>query len=95
MPHKARIRQESIISMLRYHLGDVIAFTVIIMGILYIKSWNPEPSAEDINKRRALINKQLTVELNECIEGDIDVIVGLHNCRPFRNHKEAKIWRVK
>jgi len=91
MPHKDRIKQKSIQERLRPLFTFKSSVIVLLVAIISIQAWTPEPSAEQTNKRREIINNQLSKELNECIAGNIDVIVGLHNCRPYKNHKQAVI----
>ena len=92
MPYKARIRPKSIKELLRPLFSFPVALMFIVIAILTIQAWTGEPSAEAINKRRAIINKQVTEQLNDCMAGNVKVIVGLHNCRPLKNHKSAVIW---
>lgn len=90
MPHKSRIRQESLKEVLRHHFTDKVGLMVILVAILAVGLWNPEPSAEEVNKRRELINKQVTQELVDCINGDVNKIVSVFRCRPLK--KGAVIW---
>lgn len=91
MTHKARIKAKGS----KWWLCRT-ATCFLILGLFWaVFGYSPEPSAEQVNKRREIINNQLSKELNECIAGNIDVIVGLHKCRPFKNHKQAVIWPIK